>query len=1639
MAESYYEKRRRELGIGGQTSAVPKESEPSSELSYYERRRMELGLQKDTRPVVDKPDLGTQRVNMNEQRMKDMGPTEHVPSVVEKQQQPRASITNHNSNSQQAFSPKGSVKGQLNAPVLHYENTVPSRKEWLEQEAAAREKQLAGAPEFVKDIDRFIGKGIDNVQAYTPGLADFQKGAAITQGVEAETAPTTGGYLGKAANFVGQLAGGAVNPAALEQSAATGADRIATGALQQLAPSANAFVQRLAGNAVEGAAQNVANTMAVGHASARDIAEATALGGLGGAAFETLFTGLGRLREGGFTTPSETSAAEQQLALPLGREDAARARGVNAPGTDPIATPYTFELPEGNLRTAAAKVNADNGRAALADIDNQIRMHESSYDKAVNVEYEFLKSSLSNREGVTQGGITRNPTGEVTGRYGRHSNNPVWYQEWYAANGKKPSNKELYQLAQERVDKGFRDEQGDVLGWRQQTDYDGTLQALQQTREQLLHSVRELDPALHVTDASLASKELMFSRPAAPQPKPEPESKTESKIDGLVSQYHEADRVMQELEAKYSSNPSASMEPQDYKAMAEAMSTRSTLADEINKFLHSAELPEGVQGRVAGGVREANAGMHEAARAATPPDSPLERSDETQALFGRKAQANSGQSSATPRKTISRTGLANSFRKNLRLTIDTGRMGVSKQQVAGIYKVKPEVIRTGTHGDYETLAHEAGHHFTKKLDLKQDPTLEHELTHMMDTQKVHDYKQYPQNQWFDEGIAEYFRTYLSNPDQARQLAPRFTSLLESKLPHKLRKGIGRVQRDVKTWIDQGDYHRAQGKFDFDSGGKIKKFNWSRFYTAAVDDLHPFAMLEKALTGSIAVGKKSLYKMARLSRGTAERAKMAVTRGIFDDNGQKLSDGLQSIVQPLEKIDMNEKDLSTYLAVKHAVDLRRMGKETPFTPNEMAEVLNRWDDDQTVQQVHKQIMKYNNALLDILQQAGIVSQQSVREMRTKYPNYVPFLRHFDDDELAGFKEGGFGAASPFANITKPIRKMSADGSDRTIINPLESMIQNTFRAMDAAAKNKVGLNLAELAKVDGAGAWVEALETTMPNGFKKAGAASPKEHIITVYENGQKQSYKIRDPELYSAMLSLDKESTNAVIKFLGGAAGMLRGGATLTPEFIVRNAFRDVASAIINSSKYGFNPFDFFKGFYHVVTKSDVFDKFVNSGGAMSTMMALDRNANREAMEEVFRKTMKDKVMNVVTNPAELAKWLSMYRPAQKTISLLRKGAEISELSTKVGAFDKVLNKTGDIDEAAYTARDLMDFNRAGSSIRQANRTIAFLNASIQGTDKMVRAFKESPASFITRAFTTMVLPAAAVYFWNRYRLSEEEHAAYENIPRYQKDNFLILGIPGTGKFVRIPKPFETGMLFATSTERMLDWIHDHDKQAFDDYGRSTLQSFTPPMMFTALAPLLEGITNYSFFRDAPIVPQGEQRFEKKDQYGVYTSEVSKDIGRFLDKVGLGDSNFSSPRIIDNTIQGYTAGLGQYGVDAADSGIKAATGRKTTPLPAKEWNEQPVLRSFFSSTAGGGQVREDFYDKWNKLSKEKESAEFNEVNFEDAAEYKHMKHYQKEISKLQKQYKAILQDKSINSVSKRSQLDILDDRMNEAAKEALGR
>ncbi|CCW05445.1 LPD38 domain-containing protein [Bacillus sp. GeD10] len=1016
-------------------------------------------------------------------------------------------------------------------------------------------------------------------------------------------------------------------------------------------------------------------------------------------------------------------------------------------------------------------------------------------------------------------------------------------------------------------------------------------------------------------------------------------------------------------------------------------------------------------------------------------------------------------------RTITQKKLMDSFRDNLGITLRTGRMGVGDDAVSGIYKNSPEVIRTRDYGDLETLAHETGHHLDKKFGLN-DPKFDDELMKLGSHTSG---QNYTPEQIRQEGMAEFMRRYLLNPAMAEQEAPAFMKHFQNTIPKDVQKGLQKVQEDAQIWANQGDDMRFRGRINSEEQPKglervkqmLSKDGLSKAYTELVDRFHPISRAEKEiLGGQLADGSESAYKKATLAAGAPRIAE------------QRL-EGLKNIMKPLENSPYKLQDVSDYLAAVHANDLSQYGKrmaeeattdasqivkdfktatpesiamdmkefekkygialraeqkqlasegksvalhpeqvkqiedafhiETGFKPEEIQSVMNKYGSDEMMKGIQKSVVDYNNSLLDTLVDSQMLSKDAVAAMREKHPNYVPFYRSFDEEATAGL-----GSGKGFVDLTNPVKRMK--GSTRNVINPMESILKNTFATVQAAEKNKVGLALANLAEKEGAGKWIEKLAG---DGKESVG----KENIVTVFRNGEKQQYQL-EPELYRAVKAMDKEITNKIVKVLAKPTDMLRAGATLTPEFPFRNFFRDQFHAYAVSD-VGYNPFDFVKGLKEVGKKkfgkgSEMYDDWVNQGGAYGGYLSADRDILQEQVKEFSKDggTLQ-RAVQAIKDPRE---WI-------KPLQLL---SEMSEEATKVGAYQKGLKKGLTPEESAYQAKDIMNFNRVGNSTQSANRILEFLNANLQGKDKLIRTMIEHPIRTTARIAGSTLPPSAIAY--GSYQLAnEEQKEILDNMPQWERDAYWPVAVPGTDKVARLPKPFDMNLLPNTA-ERAVKYI-EGDKYAFDGYSNTLADTVAMPYIPTYIKSPIENMTNHSFFTDSAIVPQRDQSNSPRNQYGPNTSLTAREIGDALN---------ISPYKIDNLYKGYTAGLGQIPLKASDAAISLVSDKEMATKPAQGWHEDyPVAKAFFSNGQGGGKAVDDYY---NVLQEQKAIEADTKDRKEDApnkAEMDALKPVEKQLKDLRKEYRELKEDTEISPEMKRAEMDRINKEMRVLAREGL--
>lgn len=933
--------------------------------------------------------------------------------------------------------------------------------------------------------------------------------------------------------------------------------------------------------------------------------------------------------------------------------------------------------------------------------------------------------------------------------------------------------------------------------------------------------------------------------------------------------------------------------------------------------------------------------------------------------------------------------------------VKSGRLG-KRKDVLGWYNRMTEVIRTRNFGDINTLMHELGHHVDHKNGFSIDPKFNTEFSKVVHERFGNVYDKLGDEGIRKEGYAEFFHDYVSDRNKAKADFPTFYDHFTERLAKdkELNGAINKLSKVTHEWFKQAPEERVKGSISFDDGKlstRIKDISDNggfkeklsdlghSLYTHTVDELHPFEQLMKEVNKQI--GKEipfenDVYKQAWLFRGATGKAQALVE---FGDKSAGVK-GLKDILEPIGTKE--RKNFSAYLVAKHDLDFHANGQKATFSKAEDVATLRKFEKNETFKKAADELQKYQRHLLQQLVKSGMLKPEIYAELVKKYPNYVPFFRDFKAESMDGFLASSKG----FINVASPIKRFK--GSTRDIIDPLQSILRNTYQFTNAIERNKVAQNFAKLADIHGMGRIVEQV---------KEGSARATDNTFTVWQRGQKVVYETT-PELKAALEMSDKNASNLLVRIMQTPASWLRAGATSTTGFALANLVRDNVSATI-FSKHGYLPvFDTLKGVSQFIKKGELYQEYLRSGASGAAMVSLDRDYMGGQIREILRK--EPTWQKVVKNPIEVMRAIS----------------EASEISTRLAEYDNARKgytglanrlfgserKSLTPQQAALEARDItIDFSRIGKNTKTANRVVAFFNAAVQGADKLRRVWKEDPVGASIRATLFVTIPTVALWQLNK------DNPEYQELPQYVKDTYWIL--PSGDHLIKIPKPFELGVLYGTSVERMLQWMDDkeHGRKGigFKGYGERVADVLTPSWMPTAFIPIYEWYSNYSQWRDKSIVPQAQQDLPDALQYGQNTSAVAKGIGSLLNV---------SPYKVDNTIRGYGGNLATLGLTAID----AATS-ETASRPAKRWYEMPEINKFTATPYQGSNSVQRVYDDFdaqNKLFNEAKITKQKPEDF-DVRQFGKLKEAREQLTKLSRASKAIMNNENISGEQKREQLD----------------
>lgn len=1017
---------------------------------------------------------------------------------------------------------------------------------------------------------------------------------------------------------------------------------------------------------------------------------------------------------------------------------------------------------------------------------------------------------------------------------------------------------------------------------------------------------------------------------------------------------------------------------------------------------------------------------------------------------------------------VKRSDIFNKLADAVAIPVRLGKVGVRK--AVGVYKPKAEVIRIRQAKDLTTLGHELAHHFEKvvfgRVGSKEISSHYDELSKIATKPAGKPNK----NTIAAEGFAEFVSKYLVNPKQAKEVAPNFYEVFEKDIGPKLPevfKAIKDARKDIIEYYKQPYVNEVLSNISNRPTEELSpKEKWEQikynFVTKWLDDKNPIKyaveQVEKRSGVKLSL-QDNAYFLSRMFPGWTGKAEAFLQNKPFSYSTLRDIDGVKSLKEIVQSVK-NWDEFTAYLTAARALELNARGIETGI--DMFAAKATERQLKSKYKNIAEDLYKYQDALLAYQVESGLISVKDAVQIKMANKKYVPFQRVI---------EKGTGAALGSKRLSAKQTIRGIKGSTRDIINPLESIIKNTFETINAVERNRVGQAIAKLSTLDKSGLFVEKLpapkeivplskgiNNDTAEAYLLRGIKYDRQNEILVYENGKPSLYKV-DPDIAKVINGVQGSVQKIeALNFLKFFTKVFRAGTTgLNLAFAAKNLIRDNFFAYM-SSKADYKPFIESLGNAKIaITKDKAYWEFLKAGASQSSFVSVDRNALQKNIDDLSNTGYLTKVWNRAKEAYDSAGKLD-YKKTLENINLLLDRvldlpaviSETSELSTRIGEFrNSMKNKPWtkeNIEKAGYNAREVtLDFAKGGIYGKTINQFKAFFNANVLGLEKAYNIATDRRAAIkaLWMLGTLGTLTALSNYDWE----NGQEDQDIREVLQAQKDTNWVLKVWGTDTIVRIPKPQQVGFISTIFEQLTTDMLNGLNKQERDEVvdnlfaafvresgiptsWSDAAQAFSPTM----LTPIMENWGNKSMFFGTPIVPATAEGALPEYQYTENTRELTKAISSTLGMF-VGKTNTISPAQIENLVRGWTGGVGNYLMDMID-----LVGRKSGVLPdppkaTKDLlTDIPFVRAFTvrHPVAGANSINR-WYDEYAKREEYLKSFEiagkkFDEASMDELAKYQiysGLKPIQQALSQTSRQIRIINALPDMDPDEKRQNIDAL--------------
>lgn len=979
--------------------------------------------------------------------------------------------------------------------------------------------------------------------------------------------------------------------------------------------------------------------------------------------------------------------------------------------------------------------------------------------------------------------------------------------------------------------------------------------------------------------------------------------------------------------------------------------------------------------------------------------------------FSRQTDVELPKVTKTHEELIKKSEIIRDLAKETDLPVKIG--GTQRKNILGLYYQKEELVRLQVANDMLTLAHEIGHHEEKVLfggvarKYKDFTPKEKEFFVELKPLATKPKGNETKGKVFSEGLAQFISMFVNNPAQAQAVAPKFYKFFTEQAPIKTPiqyEALKKAQAQMSKYYSQNAINTVKSHISFkEESPKLtvkEKFDkiTESIRTQFFDKLEPLRQAvrkayQKAGMEISDTEANNPYFLARLYSGAVGRAEVFLNKHTYDFKTlQKTGKALGDIIKDIHNKGGNLEDFASYLVAHDTIELAKRninsGVELEAAKQTVKELAPVYDS------YAQELYQYRLSLLKMLKDGQVITDEAYNNIINASKRYAPLQRVLEDNNINVVGNRNFKSKNPLKNIK---------GSGRDIINPLETIIENTYNVIKLVEKNRVGLALAKLSRLDKSGAFVfgPIHKTKTERDFEGNESIGSDYTInenneIKVFINGKPQIYEV-DKSIAKIMNGLSTENQLVYSKVLENVATMpakmLKFGATdVNVAFAFKNILRDLPLALVNSENK-FN--EIAKAVLDITVLglkaltnekarlewNEIADQMNKAGGGQSLLINDNRDSTIKAIDDLKYSGYLDKIWNKVKERdfIEAAKTgiIGTTEAVRALVGFLEQVPRMAEFVSSLEG--KPLTKEN-LEQAGFNARKItLDFASGGNFAKWINKYVPYSNAFTLGIDVVNKVFR-SPTKR-ARLFLGVFGIYAIINVLGRLINGDDEEV--NDVNRTQKYTNFVFKIGDT--IYRIPKTIELAP-FYTTIDTAINAIFDTIKGTKTDkkeYLKDIYGSIEANLIPEYVAPIiklpLELYANKSMFFKTPIVSAELEKVLPEYQYTEYTTELSKFIAKTLGNIGINKGliarTIGSPQRLEYIVNSLTGNTGKYLFEKADQ-----IGRLTGLLPDKEYElpektlaDIPFARAFVIRYPQQSRAIEEFYEKYKEIKKYEET------------------------------------------------------------------